>query len=135
MYGVTWEQIILGLTILPIPLFPLWLVYQVPSVWRGEKQSITLPSQGYAIDVNVRNFPTFAISLFCFLTIGSLWGVLKQFGIATCSQSTFVHSGPLACLSFLPFAFLMAVGVFLFPMVIFISAFNRPKFLVPPPYR
>ncbi|MGN8219596.1 hypothetical protein ACTG0T_14830 [Halococcus morrhuae DSM 1307] len=57
---VDWELIAVMSPMLLIPVIILRWCWLVPSVWRGDKETVSLPTgPGYKISVNARNYPTF----------------------------------------------------------------------------
>lgn len=115
-------KIIMTIIVTWFILSSLGIVFLTPSIWRGEKRSVSLPSIGYSIGVNVRNYVPFAIFVFCVFFIGSVWMGLEIFvGVPAILRPLFI----------LP----IYLGILFLPITLFVNAFNRPKFLVPPPHR
>lgn len=97
----------------------------LPRVWRGEKcdfSGLKKYETGYNIDINVRNFPTFVIFMTCGVGVGLVGTVLDEMGM-------------LPDVLIAPFVVVALCGYLCFPLTIIVNAFNRPKFLVPPPHR
>lgn len=116
--------IVVGIFVLYCALYALSLALVVPAVWRGDKESVSLYSSNYdsSISVNVRNYPTVALSLVCICIVGPIWLGLGSIGLVSGITS-------------LPFAIMVILGFILLPVAVIVNAFNRPKFLVPPPHR
>lgn len=121
---VDWELIAVMSPMLLIPVIILRWCWLVPSVWRGDKETVSLPTgPGYKISVNARNYPTFVASVVCFFMIAPIWIILPEFGFVL----------PLLLEQF--FGLVVLLAVFLMALTLIINAFNRPKFMIPPPHR
>lgn len=115
-------KILITVLMMAFMLVSLRIVSFVPSIWQGEKRSVSLPTSSVSINVNVRNYVPFAIFVFCVSFIGPMWILLELFvGVPFILLPLFI----------LP----ICIGMLSFPVILIVNAFNQSKFLVPPPHR
>jgi hypothetical protein len=118
------EKILTGLGAVLLAAFPLFLVLRpARAIWRGDASR--LPTLMH-LDINARSYLAFL-----------LWFVLFFGGFGLAGVGVLVMSLEHAVGVRIAMVGVVAMfaGLVLMPLKWFVSAYARPKFLVPPPYR